>query len=278
MGADRHEVVIAPGGARELVLLFLILGHQAAALAQLDVRPLLFAAVVVVGDVRIEADEARETSAAAVRLVDDLLVVDALEELPRDGHSGFGTAAVELVQEAVGDELQPLLDQLVVDLPLPADLGRFLELGRKPDLELAEPDVVEARGVDVGAGDAAPEASAEFDGAVDGPVRLARVIDRDKYLSIHGAPLDGVLRPVLRCSPQPRPGAKPGCTQSAQIGHGRGIRRRWSKVVEASERSGAPLMRQEVAAAHGESQTPSRESAANGGGGSNPRRKSRPRR
>ena len=147
-------------------------------------------------DVGIEADEARETSAATVRLVDDFLVVDAFEELPRDGHAGLGTAAVELVQEAVRDELEPLLDQLVVDLALPPDLGRFLELGREPDFELAKPDVVKAGGIDVRAGDAAPEASAEFDGAIDGPVRLARVIDRGKYLSIHGAPLDGVLRPV----------------------------------------------------------------------------------
>src|SRR5262249_33095074 len=94
-------------------------------------------------------------------------------------------ALAHLVQEAVGDELEALLDQLVVDLALLLDLFRGLELGGEPGLELAEPHVVQPCGVDVIAGDAPSRATTQLDGAVHRPVRVLRVVYGDEDLRIH---------------------------------------------------------------------------------------------
>jgi hypothetical protein len=92
-----------------------------------------------------------------VRLADDLLVVDPLEELAGERDPRLAAAPLGLVEEGVRDELEALLDQLVVDLALTPDLVGRLELRGEPRLELAEPDVVEPGGVDVVPGDAPVE-------------------------------------------------------------------------------------------------------------------------
>ena len=94
-------------------------------------------------------------------------------------------ALAELVEEGVGDELQALLDQLVVDLALALDLVGGLKLGGKAGLELAEAHVVEARGVDVVAGDAAVGSLTQLDRPIDGPVGVLRVVDGTKIFPVH---------------------------------------------------------------------------------------------
>jgi hypothetical protein len=66
--------------------------------------------------------------------------------------------------------LEPFLDQLVVYLPLPLDLLRGLELGGKPCLQLAEPDIVKTCRIHMIASDLALGARTELDGTVDGPM------------------------------------------------------------------------------------------------------------
>ena len=146
---DHHQVVLAAGRADELARLVLVLGHDPAVGAELHVAAGLVAAVVALGAVRVEADQAGQPAFAAVHLADDLLVVDPLEQLAREVDAGRLAAVADLVEEAVGDQLQALLDQLVVDLALALDLLRRLELRRQPGLELSEAHVVEPGRVDV---------------------------------------------------------------------------------------------------------------------------------
>src|SRR2546425_11434520 len=98
----------------------------------------LVAAVVAGGAIGIEADEPRQPSGAAVHLVRDLFVIDAFEQLARESHTGRVAPLAQLIEEAVGDELQPLLDQLVMDLALLLDLLGGLEARGETGLELAE--------------------------------------------------------------------------------------------------------------------------------------------
>ena len=169
MRSHREQVVGAPGGARELLVLRLVLPHDAAVRAQADVAPHGASAVVLVRDVGIKADQAREAASPAARLADDLLVVDPLEELAREGNARRLAAPLGLIQEGVRDELEPLLDELIVDLALPLDLFGSLELRGEPGLELPEAHVMEPRRIDVVTGDPAPGAAAQLDRPVDGP-------------------------------------------------------------------------------------------------------------
>ena len=102
-------------------------------------------------------------------------------------HAGRLAALAELVEKAVGDELQPLLDELVVDLALSLDLLGRLELRREAGLELAEADVVESRGVDVIPGDPPVGLLTELDRAIDRPVGVLRVVDRHKDFPVHAS-------------------------------------------------------------------------------------------
>jgi hypothetical protein len=206
--AHDEQVVGAPARARQLFVLAFVLGHDAAVRPQADVATHGFPAVVLVRDVRIESDQAREAAAAPVRLAHDLLVVDPLEELAGERYARGLAALVGLVEEGVRNELEALLDQLVVDLTLPLDLFGSLELGGKARLELAEADVVQARGVDVVAGDTAAGLPADFDRPLDRPVGGIGVVDRDQDLSVHrrlapwvaGCPLDPPPQPDARSS------------------------------------------------------------------------------
>jgi len=105
VGADGDEVVATsrradqPGGG------VFLLGHEAAVLAQLHVAPPPLAAVVARGAVGVEPDQPRQAAGAAVHLVDDLLVVDAFQQLARERHVGCCTALANLIQEAVSYQL-----------------------------------------------------------------------------------------------------------------------------------------------------------------------------
>ena len=123
-------------------------------------------------------------SLAAIHLAHDLLVVDSLEELTRDRNAGALAAHRQLVEEAVSDELQPFLDQLVVNLSLAFDLFRGLKLRGEAGLELSEADVVETRGVDVISGDAPAGGAADFNGSIESPIGVWRVIDGNEDFPI----------------------------------------------------------------------------------------------
>src|SRR5262249_45317753 len=121
VAAHHEQVVRAAARARELLVLLLVLGDDAAVLSELHVGAHRAAAVVLECDVRIEADQARQAADAAVRLAHDLLVVDPLEQLARERNARGLAALVGLIEERIGDELEALLDQLVVDLALTLD-------------------------------------------------------------------------------------------------------------------------------------------------------------
>jgi hypothetical protein len=89
-------------------------------------------------------------------------------------------------QEAVGDQLRAaLLDQLVVDLALALDLIGRLELRGQPGLELPKAHVVEPRRIDVVGGDPALGELGELDRAIDGPVRVLRIVHRHEDFPVH---------------------------------------------------------------------------------------------
>src|SRR3989454_8061951 len=168
--SDREQVVRPARGPDEPRRPILVFGHQPPVLAHPHVGADLVAAVVAGGAIGIEADEPRQPPGAAVHLVRDLFVIDAFEQLARESHTGRVAPLAQLIEEAVGDELQPLLDQLVMDLALLLDLLGGLEARGETGLELAEADVVESGGVDVVAGDATVGLAAQLDRPVDGPV------------------------------------------------------------------------------------------------------------
>jgi hypothetical protein len=176
MRSHRDEIVLAAGGANELAGVVLLLGDDASVLAQSHVAARLRSAVVARGAIWIESNESRQPPLAAIHLAHNLLVVDPFEELPRYADTGALAAQRELIEEAVGNELQPLLDQLVVDLSLALDLVLRLELRGESSFELSKPDVVEARGIHVIAGDAAAGRVADFDGALERPIGVWRVV------------------------------------------------------------------------------------------------------
>jgi len=105
VGADGDEVVPAPRRADQPGGGVLLLGNEAAVLAQLDVAPPPLAAVVARGAVGVEPDQARQAAGAPVHLLDDLLVVDAFEELANERDARCFAALADLIQEAVGDQL-----------------------------------------------------------------------------------------------------------------------------------------------------------------------------
>ena len=84
-----EKVVVAARASCQLLLELLVLGDEPAVLADPDIAAHSPATIVSGRDVRVEADQAGEAAAALVRLPDDLLVVDALEELPGHGHIRF---------------------------------------------------------------------------------------------------------------------------------------------------------------------------------------------
>src|SRR6266550_8347053 len=185
VGADGHQVVLTPGRADQAGSRVLVLGDEPTVFAELDVAADLVAAVVTRGAIRIEPDQARQSARATIHLVDDLFVVDAFEQLARERHTGRLAALAELIEEAVGDELQTLFDQLIVDFALFLDLCGRLELGGETGLELAEADIVEAGGVYVIPSDSPAGLATHLDGAVDGPIGVLRVVDRNENLAVH---------------------------------------------------------------------------------------------
>ena len=185
--ADRHEIVAASRGADDLRRRILLFRDDPPVVAESHVAASVGASVVARRAIRVEADQARKTAFATIDLLDDLLVVDALEELARERDARRFAALAELIEKAVGDELKALLDELVVHLALALDLFRRLELRGKTGLELAEANVVESRGVDVIAGDPAARLLTELDRALHGPIGVLRVVDGHKDFPIHAS-------------------------------------------------------------------------------------------
>src|SRR5829696_5970346 len=92
---------------------------------------------------------------------------------------------LEHVDVGVGDDLQALGDELVMDLALPLHLVFVAELLGEPALHLAEADVVHLRGVGVATRDPAPELPRHVDPDDARLVGVVRVVDRDVDLSVH---------------------------------------------------------------------------------------------
>ena len=88
MAACPHDekVVVTARASRQLLLELLIFGDEPAVLADPDIAAHSPATIVSGSDVRVEADQAGEAAAPFVRVADDLLVVDALEELSGHRH------------------------------------------------------------------------------------------------------------------------------------------------------------------------------------------------
>ena len=107
---------------------------------------------------------------STIDLVNNFLIVDSLEELSPQRNIRRYAEPLHLVEERVGDELQALLDQLVVDFALPLDLLGRLKSCWKTCLELAESHVVKPRCVDMVARDAPLGFRAQLDGAGHGPI------------------------------------------------------------------------------------------------------------
>ena len=138
-----------------------------------------------------------------VDLADDLLEMDPLEQLALYIDVGLDALLFHPVEERVADQLQPLLDQLVVDLPLTLDLFLTLEPGGQPRLQLTKSDIVELGGVNMIAHQPGLELLGELERPVYRVVAFQRVITRDENLFVHarlnsrGA---GVTLAVLRNS------------------------------------------------------------------------------
>ena len=144
------------------------------------------AAVVLVGAVGIEPDQAGQAAFAAVHLADDLLVVDPFEELPRERARRPASQRLSTWSRKLSAmSCSPFSISLSWILRCRLISSGGLELGGKPGLELAEAHVVEARGVDVVAGDASVRVATQLDRAIDRPVRVLRVVDGDEDLAIH---------------------------------------------------------------------------------------------
>ena len=163
MGPDRQQVVLSSAFSRELLVELLVLRDDTPVLAQPDVAAPVGSTVVFTRDVGVESDETRQAARTAVRLPNDLLVVDSLEELPGKGDPRLSTPLLGLVEKRVRDQLQALLDQLIVDLSLALDLSVSLEPSGEPSLELSKPDVVKAGRVDVVSGDTTFGSAADLD-------------------------------------------------------------------------------------------------------------------
>jgi len=122
---------------------------------------------------------------AAIHLAHDLFVVDPFEELAGQRHARGVAPLPDLIEETVGDQLETLLDQLVVDLALLLDFFRGLELSGETGFELAESDVVEARRVYVISSDATAGMTTQLKRPIDGPVRMLGIVDGCEDLTIH---------------------------------------------------------------------------------------------
>src|SRR6058998_97039 len=183
--ADSEEVVAPSRRADEPGGGIFLLCDEPAVLADFHVAAHAPPAVVARGAVGVEADEPRQPAGAAVHLIHDFLVVDAFQKLASQADAGRVTPLAELVQKAVGYQLQAFFDQLVVDLALLLDLLGGLKLCGEAGFELPKADVVEAGRVHVVAGDATAGLAAQLDRPVDRPIRMRGVVDGDEDLAVH---------------------------------------------------------------------------------------------
>ena len=126
-----------------------------------------------------------EVEVVVVDVLDDDLEVLALEGAADELDVVLLAEGLEDVYVGVGDDLESLGDELVVDLALPLHLVLVAELLGEPGLHLAEADVVHLGGVGVATRDPAPELPRNVDAYDARLVGVVRVVDRDVDLFVH---------------------------------------------------------------------------------------------
>ena len=210
MGSDYEEVVGTPAGPGELLVLLLVFCDDPSVLTHDDIATDGFTAVVLVRDVRVEADQAGKAAEASVGFPNHLFVVDALEKLAGQRYAGRVTTDGGLIEKGIRDELEALLDQFVVNFSLPLDLLGGLKLRGKSRLQLAKPHIVKPRRIHMIASDPSLGALTDFDGAVHGPIGVLGVIDGYEDFTVHKhlgrlPGLSGTVHvPIAQTPPVPR--------------------------------------------------------------------------
>jgi hypothetical protein len=120
-----------------------------------------------------------------VDVLDDNLEILAFEGAPHELDVVLLAERLQHIDVRVGDDLQSLGDELVVDLALALHLVFVVELLGKPALHLTEPDVVHLRSVGMTTGDSAPELPRHVDPDDARLVGVVRVVYRDVDLFVH---------------------------------------------------------------------------------------------
>src|SRR5215216_1004646 len=126
-----------------------------------------------------------EVVVARVHVLDDDLEVLAFEGATHQLDVVFFTERFQHVYIRVGDYLEALGDELVVDLALPLHLVLVAELLGQPALHLPEAHVVHLRGVGVAAGDPATELARHVHPDDARLIGVVRVVYRDVNLFVH---------------------------------------------------------------------------------------------
>src|ERR687897_243677 len=126
-----------------------------------------------------------EVEIILVDVFDDDLEILAFERAPHELDVVLLAEWFEDVDVGVGDDLQTLGDELVMDLALALHLVLVAELLGEPALHLTEADVVHLGGVGVATGDPAPEPPRHVDADDARLVGVVRVVYRDVDLFVH---------------------------------------------------------------------------------------------
>jgi len=122
-------------------------------------------------------------------VLDQDLVVLAVDHLGLEVEPGLGGLLRHHVQIRLGDELQAHRDQRVVDLPLALELVLVLVLLGQRVLHLLEPVVMQPRRVHVHAREPGAARPAQLDRQLDRAVRAVRVVYRYADVLEHDVPL-----------------------------------------------------------------------------------------
>src|SRR5918998_971698 len=129
--------------------------------------------------------ERRAVEVLRVHVLDDDLEVLAFQGAAHQLDVVLLAQGLQHVDVGVGDDLQPLGDELVVDLALPLHLVLVAELLGEPALHLPEADVVHLRGVGMTTSYPAPELPRHVDADDARLVGVVRVVYRDVDLFVH---------------------------------------------------------------------------------------------
>src|ERR687898_762996 len=126
-----------------------------------------------------------EVEIILVDVLDDDLEVLAFEGAPHELDVVLLAERLEHVDVGVGDDLESLGDELVVDLALALHLVLVAELLGEPALHLTEAYVVHLGGVGVATRDPSPEGARHVDADDARLVGVVRVVYRDVDLFVH---------------------------------------------------------------------------------------------